>query len=125
MVIHHHLNGSVLCLFLLSICLTMVFMAFIEPYRYSYVLLIFCCLIVLLSCYSPTPLPYLHPRLAVVVLEATHPIIPQYRVSDVDFRMYFLALFLLIYFLSVSSSVLEREYIGCAFNCFSLINGIS
>jgi hypothetical protein len=39
MVVYHHPNGSVLCLSLLSACLTMVLVASIEPYRYSYVLL--------------------------------------------------------------------------------------
>jgi hypothetical protein len=45
---------------------------------YSYVLLMFCCLVILLSCCPHAPLPCLHPRLAVVVLAATHPIRPQY-----------------------------------------------
>jgi hypothetical protein len=43
----------------------------------------FCCLVVLLSCCSPAPLPCLYPRLAVVVLEATHPIPPQYAISRI------------------------------------------
>jgi hypothetical protein len=38
----------------------------------------FCCLVVLLSCCSLAPLSCLHPRLTVVVLEATHPIPPHY-----------------------------------------------
>jgi hypothetical protein len=38
MVYHHH-NGSVLCLFLLFMCLTMVLIISIEFFRYSYVLL--------------------------------------------------------------------------------------
>jgi hypothetical protein len=33
----------------------------------------------------------------------------KYRANDIDSRMYFLALFLLMYFLSASNSVLERE----------------
>jgi hypothetical protein len=45
---------------------------------YPYVLLMFCYLVILLSYCSLAPLPCLHPRLAVVVLEATHPIPPQY-----------------------------------------------
>jgi hypothetical protein len=45
---------------------------------YSYVLLISCCLVVLLFCCPHAPLPCLHPRLAVVVLAATHPIPPHY-----------------------------------------------
>jgi hypothetical protein len=40
-----------------------------------------CLVNVLLSCCSLAPLPRLHPRLAVVVLEATHPIPPQYIAS--------------------------------------------
>jgi hypothetical protein len=47
------------------------------------VLLMFCCLVVLLSCCPHAPLPCLHPRPAVVVLEATHPIPPQYIDKDV------------------------------------------
>jgi hypothetical protein len=42
----------------------------------------FCCLIILLSCCSLAPLPCLHPRPAVVVLEATHPIPPHYGIKQ-------------------------------------------
>jgi hypothetical protein len=58
MVIHHYHNESVSCLSLLSICLIIIFMAFIEPFWYSYVRLwsvfiIFLCLVdVLLFNYS-------------------------------------------------------------------------
>jgi hypothetical protein len=38
----------------------------------------FCYLIILLFCYSLAPLPCLYPRLAVVILKATHPIPPYY-----------------------------------------------
>jgi hypothetical protein len=38
-VVHHHPMDLVLCPSLLSVCFTMVLVASIEPYRYSYVLL--------------------------------------------------------------------------------------
>jgi hypothetical protein len=48
-----------------------------------------------------------------------------YRAGDIDFRIYLLILFLLMYFLSASNFVLEKEYIVCVFNYFFLIRGIS
>jgi hypothetical protein len=43
---------------------------------YPYVLLMFYYLIILLFCYSLAPLPYLYPRLTVVVLKVIYPNIP-------------------------------------------------